>query len=156
MKIAIIVHSKTGNTLGVANKIKEQLLQKNHVVNLEHLEAFDDNVVDPSQIKLKSVPDISGYDLLIFGGPVRGFSMSPVLKAFLQQQPTLSRYKVGVFVTHFFPFKAMGGTQAIKQLKAVCESKQASVLGTGIVNWKSPGRLQQIETVAKSMSALGD
>lgn len=37
MKIGIILHSQTGNTLSVANKLKEKLISLGHTVNLEQV-----------------------------------------------------------------------------------------------------------------------
>ena len=50
MKIQIIIHSTTGNTLSVGDKIKDKLLKDKHKVSLDMIEASNDQEPDPSKI----------------------------------------------------------------------------------------------------------
>ena len=154
MKIGIIIHSHTGNTLAVAQKLNEELISAGHLVNLEQVIALNENPSAAGSIQLKTIPDTSAYDALIFGSPVRGFSLSPVMKAYLLQIPSLQGKKVSCFVTQFFPFTWMGGDRAIEQFKKACESKDVNVLETGIVNWSHRQREKKITEVLKKMSKL--
>jgi flavodoxin len=157
MKIGIIVHSQTGNTYSVIQKLKEKLLRAGHSVNVERLETVGGektNVKDVTSIQLKTKPDISSYDRLIFAGPVQGASISPVLAAYLNQIASLQNKKVICLVTEFFPYPWMGGNRAISQMKNICESKGASIMGTGIVNWMGIQREKRIEEVVERLSRL--
>ena len=152
MKVGIIVHSRTGNTLSVAQRLKEVLVAAGHIVNLERVTAVDENPSAAGSIRLKTIPDTSGYDVLIFGAPVHGFSLSPVMKAYLVQIPTLQGKKVGCFLTEYFPLASMGGNRAMGEFKKACEDKGANVFQTAIVNW-SMG--QREKKTAYSLEKLG-
>jgi len=153
MKIGIIVHSQTGNTLNVANRLKDKLMSLGHTVNLEQVTAVDGKDKSASKnILLKSIPDTSSYDGLIFGAPVWGGSISPVMKAYLSQISSLQGKKVSCFVTHFFPFAFMGGDQAISQFKKCCEFKNGNVSETCVVNWSNKNREKNIAEVIEKLS----
>ncbi len=154
MNIGIIVHSKTGNTYSVAEKLQKELIAAGHTVAIEKLMAVNDFQYDVQKIYLKSTPDISGFDAIIFGAPVRGFSLSPVLEAYLTQLVTLQGKKVACFVTQFFPFPWMGGNRAIKQMKQICELRGAKLLATGIINWSNNREMKITNFVEKQTSLL--
>lgn len=154
MKIGIIVHSQTGNTLSVAQRIKEEFQAGGHSLFLEQVTAINDGQRGAGNVQLKVIPDISTYDMLIFGAPVQGFSLSPVMTAYLSQAASLQGKKIICFVTEFFPYPWMGGNRAIEQMIKLCESKGSNVLETGIVNWSSKKRPKQIEEIAKKVSSL--
>lgn len=154
MKIGIIVHSQTGNTYSVAQKLKEKLLTAGHTVNIERVIPIDDKKEEIEKIQLKTIPDISTYDALIFGAPVHGASVSPVLAAYLAKIASLQDIKVACFVTEFFPFSWMGGSRAIGQIKEICESKGTSICGTGIVNWMGTSREKKIANMVEKISGL--
>lgn len=154
MNIGIIVHSKTGHSLLVAEKIKEKLISEGHKVTLEKITALKDDEIDIAKIKLEKLPSIEGYDLLIFGAPVRGLSLSPVMSAYISQLKTLQGIKVGAFVTQFFPIKQMGGQRSINQLIKFCESKGGKVFESGVINWTNIKRQRQIDNLIENMSRL--
>lgn len=147
MKVGIIIHSHTGNTLSVAQKLRDSLLTAGHSVNLERVTVVNENPSAAGNVQLQSIPDTRDYDVLIFGAPVRAFSLSPVMKAYLSQLPSLQGKKAGVFVTQFFPSPWMGGSRAINQMKKACESKGINVSETGIVNWSNKQREKMISDV---------
>lgn len=156
MKIGIFVHSKSGNTYSVAEKLKDRLVGSGHFVELEKLEPVGGenvNTVDISQINFASKPDVSAYEIVIFCAPVRGFSISPVLAAYIAKIDTLKGKKVDLFVTQYFPFPSMGGKQAISQMRSKCEAKGAVIGSTGIINWKSGKRNKMIEEVVNRFSS---
>lgn len=154
MKIGIIIHSETGNTFSVAQKLKVGLISSGHSVSIDKVIAANDRQQDIQKINLLTIPDVSGYDAIIFGAPVRGFSLSPILAAYLSQLETLQGKKVECFVTEFFPFPWMGGNRAIRQMKNICESKAGKVIGTGIINWSSKHRQEQIDHILERQSSL--
>jgi len=154
MKVGIIVHSHTGNTLTVAKRLKEELLAIGHSVDIEQVAAMNEDPSKSGNIQLKTIPDTGIYDVLFFGAPVRGFSLSPVMKAYLLQLPSLKEKKVGCFVTQFFPYRWMGGNRTIKQMKEACESKGVNVFETGIVNWSRKERERKITDVIERLIRL--
>lgn len=109
MKIGIIVHSQTGNTLSVANKLREQFLAAGHTVSVERVTALNDRESNVNSIVLTCAPKLDGFDILVFGAPVRGYKLSPVIHAYLLQLPSLKGKVISGFVTQFFPTPTMGG-----------------------------------------------
>lgn len=154
MKIGIIVHSHTGNTYSVAEKLKDRLSAAGHSVTLEKVTALNDDQMNPNKIQLKGIPDINTYDALIFGAPVRGFSLSAVMKAYLTNAESLKNKKTACFVTEGFPFPWMGGNRAIAQMKDICSSKGCEVCGTGVINWSNKKRNSMIAETVDRFSCL--
>jgi len=155
MKISIIVHSKTGNTYFVAEKLKDKLVASGHSVNLNRIVPVGGevaNVTDIKSITFDPQPNVSGYDTVILCAPVRGFSISPVLAAYLSKIDTLKDQKVDLFVTQQFPYPWMGGNHAISQMRSNCESKGAIIGMTGIVNWSSKKREKMIEELVNKLT----
>ena len=143
MRIGIFVHSQTGNTYGVALKLKEQLTTNGHTVDLERLN-IPDAVQPGTAVTFAALPDFQKYDALVFGAPVQGFSLSPGMTSFLQQVGPIQNKKAACLMTQHFPYPWMGGNRAIGQMKTLCESKGATPCATAIVNWKNKRREQQI------------
>lgn len=153
MNIGIIIHSQTGNTRIVAQKLKEKLIAAGHTVSLQSVSASNDSEASAAKIMLLEKPDVSPYDVLLFGAPVRGFSLSPVMQAYLNAIGTLKGKKAGCFLTHFFPYAFMGGNRALNQLCQSVQKKGAAVYGTAIVHWsKAATRQDQIEAAAAKLS----
>ena len=138
MKICLLIHSKTGNTLYVAEQLMEKLQLHGHEVHLERIEAHNDGEMKPEAVQLLRVPQIQSYDVLIVGGPVRGFTFSPVLQAFFVKTPSLQGKKILGFVTHFFPSSGMGGNQALEQFSHICRSKRSELIKKGSIQWIIP------------------
>ena len=154
MNIGIVVHSQTGHTYSVAQKLQENLKKAGQTANIERLIPEDEKQGDAKKVQLKAIPDISRYDALIFASPVRGFSISPVLAAYLNNINTLKNKKIAIMVTQSFPFPSLGGNQTIAQTKKICESKDAVVCETGIVNWSSKKREKMITEVVEKLSCV--
>lgn len=153
MNVGIIIHSFTGNTLSVAERIKNALDKLEHKVTIDRVTAVNENPNKSGSVSLNSVPKISSYDILILGAPVRGFSLSPVMKLYLSELKTLQGKKVGCYVTQSFPYAWMGGNNAIRQMVKICKAKGAFVFETGIVNWSNK-KEEKILNVVKKMSVL--
>lgn len=152
MKIGIVVYSQTGNTFEVAQKLEEALSKKGNSVKIERIEVSNEKERDINKIQIKSAPDLSKYDALIFGSPVHAFSLSPAMNAYMSQLSSLEDKKIACFVTKGLPFASTGGNKAIGQMKKICESKNGKVSGTGVVVWKD--REKQIPTISEEMSLL--
>jgi len=154
MNVGVIVHSSTGNTLSVAEKIRGGLAARGHAVCLERVTAVNDDPQSAAGKQLDHAPDTGGYDALIFAAPVWGFSLCAVMRAYLAQVANLSGIKTGLFVTQHFPCAWMGGSRAIRQMETACREKGAAVFCSGIINWTSKKRSRQIEELAGRMCAL--
>lgn len=144
MKIGIIVHSHTGNTLSVAERIKEQLTASGHNVTMEKVLALKDDEPQYANVKFENKPGIEGYDVVFFGCPVRGFSVSPIMHAYLEQLSGLQEKKIICFLTQQFPWKWAGGNHTLRQMDRICSSKGGKVIGLGGINWSRKTRDQDI------------
>lgn len=147
MKVAMIIHSFTGNTMLVAKKLKDFASQEIVEIDLIKIEVENE---DPSRndINMKIIGDyeIKDYDLIIFGFPVRAFSISKVMKTFLNTKiDSLENKKIICFVTQHLPYKFMGGNRAIKQIINICNKKGGEVIDNKIINWSSKQKEIQIE-----------
>lgn len=154
MKIGIIIYSNTGNTLSVAQRIKDNLISAGHTVNLEHVTAMNNNPNTQAGKQLKNSPDTEPYDTLIFGAPVWAFSLSSIMQAYLSQLTALNGKKISCFVTQSFPHAWMGGNRAIRQMKKICETKGAEVFESGVINWSNKERENQIIKLIEKMTTL--
>jgi flavodoxin len=153
MNIGIIVYSQTGHTLSVATKLKEKLSADGHVVNLERVEASGPTKPGATDVQLRTKPDINAYDALVFGSPVQGGTMPPAMTSYLEQVTPLQGKRVVCLVTHFFP-PGVGANQTLKQMAEICESKGATVFGSGNVGWPRLRLKRQIADVVDSLSKL--
>ena len=154
MTIGIIVHSHTGNTLSIAQKIKERLAAAGHSVNIEQVTAVNGDPKEVKNLELKDVPDTSKYDLIIFGAPVWAFSLSPVMKLYLSQISSLQGKKIGCYVTQQLRFRFLGGSGAIGHMKKACKSKGGSIYETGIIGWSDKQREARIEELVQKLSKV--
>jgi flavodoxin len=151
MKIGIIVHSQTGHTFSVAEKLKEKLAAAGHAVNIERITPVDPKQTDPKKVQIEKLPDLSPYEALVFATPVQAFNVSPVMKAYLGQLPSLSNKKIACFVTKALPFDSTGGNQAISLMKSTFESKGGTVVGAGIIHWTG-SREKKIADLVEQLS----
>ncbi len=152
MKIGIIIHSQTGHTLSVAQKLQEKLTAAGHSANIEKISPVDAKQTDPKKIQLNKLPDLSPYDALVLAAPVQAFSLSAVMKVYLPQLPSLNGKKVACFVTKGLPFNWTGGNHAISQLKSGVESKGGKVVETGIISWMGGNREKRIADTVDKLS----
>ena len=149
MNAGIIVYSQTGNTMSVAEKLKQALEANGHAVNIERVEARDGDTGSPAPVKLESAPDIAPYDLVIFASPVHAFSLAPAMKTYLSQISSFTGKKVCCFVTQQLKKAWMGGNRAVRQIKTICMSKGADIIASGVVNWSCNTRGEQIDDIVE-------
>ncbi len=133
MNINIYYHSSTGHTDSVLARLAQKF-QGIHQMNFYQLKALNDREVDPSKVKLIEQPEIIKGDLLIFAGPVRGFSLSSIISAFILKADSLDRPCL-LLLTQYFPFSFMGGQGAMRQFKALITNKNGLIKATSIINW---------------------
>lgn len=151
MNIGIIVHSFTGNTLQVAEKIKENLINKGHTVNIEQVKAVNENPHEVTEITLETIPNTENYNYIIFGAMVRGFCLSPVMKKYLEQIDSLNNKTIGCYVTQRLPYAIFGGNRSIKIMKNICKQKCGNVKMTAIANWSPKKKDKSIQNVVEVM-----
>lgn len=155
MNIGLIVYSYTGNTLSVAEKIRDQLQAQGHATTLERVHASNE---DPQKNRLDKTaslteaPDPLSYDALILAAPVNGFSLAKVMQDYLAHRPGLAGKPVRLFVTHHFPKAWLGGSQTIRQFSQLCTANGAHVDATGIIDWSSKKREQEISELVDRFS----
>lgn len=154
MKIGIIVHSHTGNTLSVAEKIREHFAAQGHTAQIERVTADKEGQSASANSVLLNVPDITPYDVIVFGAPVQAFSLSPVMRKYLEGISSIKGKKVSCFVTQQFPKPWLGGNRAIRQMAQACKDKGTEISASGIVNWSGKLRDRQIEDVAARLSRV--
>jgi Flavodoxins len=155
MKIGIVVHSQTGNTCKVTQKLREKLLASGNEVEIQRVRMVGGDKPQGKDIKIENPPNVSKYDVLIFGAPVHAFSLAPAMKVYMEQIASLQDKKVACFVTKSLRFNWTGGTRAIGQMKRICRDKGAVIYGTGIVIWNK-NRQKQIDDLVEKFSELFD
>ncbi len=151
MKIGIVFYSLSRHTLSLSNTLKQSLEQDGHTVTATQLEPASYQVRQ-QKAELKSIPAVSGYDLLILACPVHGGRMAPPMQAFLESTPSLKNKKAACFITQVFPRK-WGGEQTLATMRLVCESKGARVIASGGVSWYSFARRRQILAIMDGLKA---
>jgi len=154
MNIGIIVYSRTGNTLSVATKLAENLSAVGHPATLEEVKVVGERKPGVRDFKLEALPNVEPYEVLVFGAAVEGFALSPVMTSYLKRIASLENKKVACLITQAFPHPWLGGNRAVRQMRRLCESKGATVCGSGIVNWMRSRRDQRIAGVVDRLGKL--
>lgn len=152
MNIGMIIYSHTGNTLSVAEKLKEKLFEAGHTVSLERLETVGPATLATEGDPLKTQPAVDPYDALVLGCPVRGGAPAPPMLTFLEHVESLEGKHIVCLVTGFFPFDGWGRNQTVAQLKEICESKGATFHGAESIGWFSLNRKQQISDAVNGLN----
>jgi NAD(P)H dehydrogenase (quinone) len=154
LNIGIIVHSQTEHTYSVAQMLEDKLSETGHTVKVEQVVAAGGPAKPRDKnVKLEAIPDVSGYDALIFGAPVHAFSLSAAMTAYLNQLPSLEGKKIICFVTKGLRFNWTGGNQAINKMSKICQSKNGTVIGTDIIIWNK-NRDKKINEMVNKFSTM--
>ncbi|MCF7932499.1 MAG: hypothetical protein K9K93_04945 [Acholeplasmataceae bacterium] len=128
MNTKIIIYSKTGNTLSVAERLSEAINAP-----IERVEAEDDNP-NISHPVLTVTPAVDA-DHIVFASPVHGFQLAQIMRCYLEGLPDLSGKTVDLFITHAFPFCWMGGHMALRQMKKLVVKKNGKIKKVTCINW---------------------
>ncbi|MDD4310349.1 MAG: hypothetical protein PHO32_08215 [Candidatus Cloacimonetes bacterium] len=132
MKIAIIVHSLSGNTRKFADSLFNRLTEDGNEVNLTQLETTipikGGSVRQKMEISFKNLPGIAEAEVVLYGGPVWAFGASPVIVTAMQKIGSLKGKTVISFGTMGFPLKFMGGNSAIAWMNRTAATLGAKVL----------------------------
>lgn len=151
MKVGIIVYSKTGNTLTVAERISSQLEADGIAVSVGRFSA-ETLPQSNKPVRLTAVPNPNGFDAVIFGAPVQAFSLDPAMALYFEQINSINPKNVFCFVTQYFKKPWMGGNHAIKQMLALLNKKGITAKSLGVVNWSSEQREEQILQIMRQCS----
>ena len=154
MNIGILVYSYTGNTMNVAEKIKQKIESNGDTAAIERVTAINGDPNGGQPIELKDIPNIQKYDKLVVGAPINGLSLCKAIKKYLNNHATFKNKEVNCFVTEHFKHSFMGGRQGIKQMLRIITSRGGSVQNTAIVHWSSPDRDAQIKAAAAAMAQI--
>jgi len=154
MKIGIIVHSFTGNTLLVAQNLMDALNLAGHTADIERVAVKDENPNVSVNIELENAPAAAAYDLLFFGAPVRGFSLSPGMKKYLGQLTGIEGKPAACFITKQLPHMWTGGNRALKQMTGLIAAKGGHTLGTAAVVWGAKDRQAEIDRAVAALLAV--
>ena len=112
MHLGIIVYSQSGTTLRFGERIAARLREAGHAVDLVKLETDVPVKMGPApNFKIVNLPDGAKFDALLVGGPVWGFSASPVIVAGIKALKGIAGKKVLPFVTMGFPLPGMGANR---------------------------------------------
>jgi flavodoxin len=153
MKIGIIVHSQTGHTNEVAQKLQEKLQAAGNEVEVEQIRLAGGQQTPDKNSQIENPPDAGKYDAVIFGAPVQAFSLSKVMSMYLEQIPSLQDKKIALFVTKGLRFNWTGGNQAIGKMKKISQAKGGMVYGMDIIVWNK-NRDEKIAEVVDKFSGL--
>ncbi|OQB15243.1 MAG: Flavodoxin domain protein [Firmicutes bacterium ADurb.Bin193] len=151
MKIGIIVFSRTGNTLSVAQRLKTFLSDSGKDAEIRRVQAEVDKA---GAVRLVEEPETSSFDAVIFAAPVHAFSLCPQMKAYMSKIKTLEGKRTACFTTQFFPFSWMGGSNATGQMARIIKEKGGIVFAKGNINWSGSRREGQIESLIKRFADI--
>jgi flavodoxin len=151
MKIAIVIYSYTGNTFSIGKKIVRFLQNQDHDAQLIRVNVNDDQP-SKTDIQLGVIESIEPFDKVIFGSPVRAFSLAPAMIKYLQQIDSLKGKTVSCFVTKQLPFSWTGGTSALKKMVSLCKEKDGKIDKTVIINWSNKKREQSIDQFIRELA----
>ena len=152
MNIGIIVFSRTGNTMQVAEKLRNAVETFEHTAAIQRVHAQDEDPNSKQSVRLTDAPDPSGFDRVVFCGPVQGFALTGIMKNYMAQLPRMDGKQVELLVTQHFPKAWMGGRQALTYMRKRCLEKGAEVIAEGNVNWMNKARGTQIDTVVAALA----
>ena len=151
MNIGILVYSYTGNTLSVAEKIREQIRTNGDQAQIHRITCINGEPNGQKPMVLKDIPDVSEYDKLIIGAPINGFSVCKALKIYFESSE-IHASQVNCFVTQHFKRAIFGGNRGIKQISKLVSKQGAIVTNTAIIHWSSKDRDTQIDNSAQLLS----
>ena len=150
MKIGIIFYSKTGHTNQACESIAERFRKNGHIVELSEV-----TVVDVKTNKtLKDIPSMEGYDVLLLGTPVQGFSLPLPMVDYLKQSKMTKNQKLGVVITQYFKVSWLGANHTMKQLLSGCAYANPDLYGYSVIHWSSKRRVEQLSKATDKLTNL--
>ena len=153
MKIGIVVYSQTGNTLAVAEKLREKLNASGHQAAIERITLASDPK-DMRNIRFNALPDLAGYEAFVFAAPVQAFQLCAAMRAYLHKMPELKGGKAAVLVTKAWTSAWTGANGAMKAISSAIEAKGGKACGAGFVGWGSKQRDKDIGALTDKLAGL--
>jgi flavorubredoxin len=135
MRIGVFVHSHTGNTARLGLAITHTLREKGKDVSVELLRPVGKVNPGTRRVEFKNFPDVTVFDILLFGGPIWAFNASPVITSALKQLTSLKGKKTLFFLTSGLPSPLSGCNRAQKIIRDMFEQLGASVLEGESLFW---------------------
>ncbi len=142
-RIGFIYHSYTGQTEKVLTTAEARLKTKDYTLTLDQVRAVDANP-KVSEVTLTHAPKVDDYDLIVLASPVHAFSVPIVMKTYLESVSSFQGKPVMLLVTHHFPFKWLGGKQALNALQKKVEALEGQVIIKHSVEWSSKHREREV------------
>ncbi len=157
MNIGIFVHSQSGHSSAMGMAITKKLREKGHSVDIQLIQTSGRVRPRMKRVPLRDeVPDLSPYDAIILGGPIWGFTASPVVMAFIKDIPSLKGKKALCFTTSGFPTAISGAKGGLKKLNAQLEELGAELLPGEAFFWGLwCNKKKMEETVERICGRLG-
>ncbi len=132
MKALIAFYSQSGCTAVFARKILETFRNGGIECDIELIKPIGKMRPGLKDIEFKGeLPDLSGYDLLLLGGPVWAMTINPPLRLWVKRFADLTGKKAALFITLGLPFAGVA-RGAIKAITEVLENRDAEVLGSAV------------------------
>lgn len=153
MHIGIVVYSQTGNTLSVAQRLREKLMARGHTASIERITLASDPK-DMKNISFNALPGLEGCDGLVFAAPVQAFQLCAAMRAYLIKMPLLLGRKAAVLITKQWTSAWTGGSGAMKAIAGAIQAKGGRVCGQGFVGWGGKNREQDIEALTERLACL--
>lgn len=150
--IGIIVYSATGNTLSVAERLKDALIKGGKQAEILRFKVEGNARTGVKDLKISEQPDLSLYDAYVFAAPVQGFAVASSMNAYLKQIIELNGKKVVLLTTQHFKYAWMGGNRAIKQMTELSISHGGIVIGSAVINWSRADREEIIVNSVKQLA----
>ncbi len=150
MKIGLIIHSQTGHTLEVAEKLVVMLQNKGHQVELVHIKS-EKPAAEKAPLPLQ-LPNIDAYEGIVFGSHVEAFQLAAPMKLALDKLTTLKGKTIGCLVTQQLKKPWLGGSWASMKMSKICESKEGLVKAVTSIQWSAHDRDELINHALQTLT----
>ena len=117
------------------------------------MEAKRDTKKTPNIFEITNSPKVDKYDTIIFASYTEAFMLCAVMKSYLESISSLQNKDVLCFATHHFPYPWLGGNNTVRKIKAICQSKGATIKKSGVISWSSKKRETKIEELINDFSS---
>ncbi|MFW5892853.1 MAG: flavodoxin family protein [Bacillota bacterium] len=130
----MIVHSETGHTMDVARKIEKALEKEGYEVEIQRVVAKSDKPWKETMPSIAEAPDPNGYDALILGAPVWGFTLSRVMEEYLYQVRPIETKRLILYSTGALP-RFFGGKRALRVMQDIARTPETQTFLAGSVRF---------------------
>ena len=150
LTVGIIIYSGTGKTLALAEQLKSNLDEQFDVV-IDQITVKEPKPFQSPEVTFSHAPDITAYDVLVFGAPVWAFQLTHVMKKYLHQLPNIEGKPVGFYVMQGLPFHCLGGNRAMRTMVKLTQGLQHYECA-GIVSEKGRKHNQKFNKVITNLT----